>query len=78
MVHANMRLESVVRMHGWAINHITTSHDLPFSPAPFQVHLRAMLSCLPHQELDSNDPEDGSLAPGGKALRELKKEGQKI
>jgi hypothetical protein len=74
-----MRLESVVRMHGWAINHRTTSHDLPFSPAPSHDHLRAMPPRLPHQELDGNDPEDGPLlAPGGKTLRQLKKEGQEI
>jgi hypothetical protein len=53
-----MRLESVVRMHGWAINHRTTSHDLAFSPAPSHDHLCAMPPHLPHQELDSNNPED--------------------
>jgi hypothetical protein len=56
----------IVRMHGWAIKHRTTSHDLPFSPAPSHDHLRAMPPRLPHQELDSNNPEDGPLAPGGK------------
>jgi hypothetical protein len=77
-VRANMRLESVVIMHGWAINHRTTSHDLPFSPAPSHDHLRAMPPCLPHQELDINNPEDSPLAPGGKTSRQLKKEVQEI
>jgi hypothetical protein len=77
VVRGSMHLESVVRMHGWAINHRTTSHDLPFSLAPSRDHLRAMPPHLPHQELDSNNPEDGSLVPGEKTLHQSKKEGQK-
>ena len=75
-VRASMRLESVVRMHGWAIKDGTTNHDLPFYPTPSYDHLRAVPPRLPHQELDSDDPEDGPLAPGGKTLRQSKKEGQ--
>jgi hypothetical protein len=64
-----MHLECVVRMHGWAIKHRTTNHDLPFYPTPSYDHLRAVLPRLLHQELGKDDPQDGSLVPQGKTLR---------
>jgi hypothetical protein len=69
MVCTSMHLEFVVGMHGWAIKHRTTNHDLPFNPTPSYDHLCAVPPCLPHQELGNDDPQDGSLAPQGKTSR---------
>jgi hypothetical protein len=46
---------------------------------PTTIYVLCLLAYpTPHQELDSNDPEDSPLAPGGKTSRQLKKEGQEI
>jgi hypothetical protein len=68
MVCTSMHLECVVSMHGWAIKHRTTNHDLPFYPTPSYDHLCAVPPCLPHQELGNNNLQDGSLVPQGKNL----------
>ncbi len=78
MVRTSMHLDCVVRMHGWAIKHGTTHHDLPFYPTPSYDHLRAVLPHLFHQELGYNDPKDGSLVPKIKTLRCSMQKSQEI
>jgi hypothetical protein len=78
MARTSMYLDCVVRMHGWAIKHRTTNHDLPFYPTPSYNHLRAVLPLLSHQELGYVDPKDGSLAPKRKTLRRLMQKSQEI
>jgi hypothetical protein len=78
MVRTSVHLDCVVRMHGWAIKHGTTNHDLPFYPTPSYNNLRAVLPHLSHQELDYNDPKDGSFAPKRKTLRCSMQKSQEI
>jgi hypothetical protein len=69
MVRTSMHLEYDVSVHGWAIKHRTTTHDLPFRPFPSYNHLHTMLPRLPYQQLGNNDLQDGTLAPPGELLR---------
>jgi hypothetical protein len=78
MVRTSVHLDCVVRMHGWAIKHGTTNHELPFYPTPSFNHLCAVPSHLSHQDLGYNDPQDGSLVPKGKTLHCLMQKNQEI
>jgi hypothetical protein len=78
MVCTSMHLECVVSMHGWAIKHGTTNHDLPFYLTPSYDYLRAVSPYLSHQELGYNDPKNGSLVPKRKTLRCLMQRSQEI
>ncbi len=78
MVRTSMHLDCVVRMHGWAIKHGTTNHDLPFYPTPSYNHLRAVLPHLSYLELGYDNPKDGTLAPKRKTLRCLMQKSQEI
>jgi hypothetical protein len=74
-----MHMARVVRMHGWAIKHGTTNHDLTFStPYPSFNHSHAVPPCLSHQQLGNNNPEEGSLAPKRKTLHCSTQKSQKI
>jgi hypothetical protein len=69
----------IVRMHGWAIKHRTTSYDLPTSaPNPSQNHPHAMPPCLSHQKLGKDNPKGSPLAPEKKTLRSLTQESQEV
>ncbi len=65
MVCTSMHLEYDVSMHGWAIRHRTTNHDLPLCSIPSNNHLHTVPPRLPYQELGNNNPQDGSMAPPG-------------
>ncbi len=78
MVCTSVHLDCVIRMHGWAIKHGTTNHDLPFYPTPSYDHLCAVLPHLSHQELGYNDPKDSPLAPKRKILCRLTQKSQEI
>jgi hypothetical protein len=78
MVRTSMHLEYDVSMHGWAIRHRTTNHDLPLYSIPSNNHLHTVPPCLPYQELGNDNLQDGSLAPPGETSRYLMQKSQEI
>ncbi len=71
MVCTCMHLEYDVGMHGWAIRHRTTNHDLPLCSIPSNNHLHTLPPCLPYQELGNDNPQDNSFAPPGETSHYL-------